>query len=312
MKITNAINELPQVQSKLHFEWDLTNLVFEDERALIKEEYPGVYSTSPFMDVELNIDHRNKKIFTTFKSASENGVPHDVHNGLVSRHTIYTEKSVVKATELKKWVEESILPTIDRLELTYEEYYNGSNIRGCYKNQETQIELIVLFGRELAPSLEIPESDMYIMDVGSCDYENEEETVEVTACNALGIAKTFYVQTTDGLYRQDLGCWIFVDEDHANIDFSDYEGFDKDEIVNAAEIYLSEERTEEIMEFSINHENVYLISFRDKVDVVTENLNFINKDTSSYQRKFSEPIATYDTREEALEYLKKNARKRHH
>jgi len=47
--------------------------------------------------------------------------------------------------------------------------------------------------------------------------------------------ETFHVQTVDGRYRTELGCWMFTDNDGENLDQDDYPSFDFDEIIGAAE-----------------------------------------------------------------------------
>ncbi len=125
-------------------------------------------------------------------------------------------------------------------------------------------------------------------------------TVAVTVNN-----ETFYVQTVDGVYRGDLGCWITTDTSDGEIDYDDYTDFDIDDIVKTAEKYI-QSLTEEIeTDYKINNKTVYIIIRNNNVDVVTHNEGFINKDTSSYQREFSAPIESFDNKNEALQYLSK-------
>tara|TARA_R110000868_G_scaffold8061_3_gene41714 strand:+ start:1720 stop:2064 length:345 start_codon:yes stop_codon:yes gene_type:complete len=64
------------------------------------------------------------------------------------------------------------------------------------------------------------------------------DTVEVTARSATHEEETFYVQTTDGLYRSDLGCWLLTSTSDGDIDQDDYPFFDFGEIVSEAEEFL--------------------------------------------------------------------------
>ena len=68
--------------------------------------------------------------------------------------------------------------------------------------------------------------------------DEEGETVEVNCLSKQGEQETFFVQTTDGKYQADLGCWVVTINSHCNINPSDYPGFDIPKIIEAAENYI--------------------------------------------------------------------------
>ena len=149
---------------------------------------------------------------------------------------------------------------------------------------------------------------MKINNVANVDFDDT--TIAVTATADVSsqeeILNIFYVQTVDSEYRSDLGCWITVEEgDGEDIDQDDYPDFDFDTIIEAAENFLNQNIEEEETDYDISGQTVYLIHSKNSVKIVTRNSNFINKYTSSYQRQYSDPIAEFDTKEEAIEYLEK-------
>lgn len=142
---------------------------------------------------------------------------------------------------------------------------------------------------------------MIITNIEMWDFD--ETTVEITAV-ANDNKETFYVQTVDGVHRGDLGCWITTFSSDGDIDSEDYPDFDIEEIIKEAEEFIQSTTIEEWTNHFIDNERVYLITNTSGTHVVTRNNNYINKDASSYQREFSDPIATFDTREEALNYVR--------
>ncbi|MFW5872131.1 MAG: hypothetical protein ACOCUT_03405 [bacterium] len=134
------------------------------------------------------------------------------------------------------------------------------------------------------------------------NFDDEGTTVSVTVVNN-DKEETFYVQTVDGEFRSDLGCWILTDFSGGDIDYDDYPNFNFPEIIKKAEKFIQEQVQEEKTNFKIDGEYIYLLITDDDVKVVVENSQFVNKQTSSYQRKYSDPIETFDSREDALEYL---------
>lgn len=125
---------------------------------------------------------------------------------------------------------------------------------------------------------------MKINGVNSVDFDDS--TVAVTA-TAKGTKNTFYVQTVDGEYRPDLHCWITIEDgDGHDIYSDDFPDFDINDIVLAAEDFLRKNVEVEETDFEIDKNTVYLIHSKDSVKIVTRNPDFINKDTSTYQREF--------------------------
>lgn len=134
------------------------------------------------------------------------------------------------------------------------------------------------------------------------DFCDEGDTVSVTA-EADNEVRMFHVQMTDNAHRPDLGCWILTDGADGDIDPEDFPAFDIGEIIEYAERFIQATVKEEATRFILNGDDVYLLIGPEKVDIVTRNRNFINKETSSYQREYSDPIATFDTRHKAINHL---------
>lgn len=145
---------------------------------------------------------------------------------------------------------------------------------------------------------------MEIINTGISDFCDEQTTVEVEAKSFHGESETFHVQTVDGFYRRDLGCLVMTNSSAGDIDFNDYPTFDARKILRTAEKYIKSIIKEEHTGFTIGNETVYLLIKNESVDVVTRNSNFINADTSNYQREFSDAIKTFSSREDAIQYLK--------
>ena len=143
---------------------------------------------------------------------------------------------------------------------------------------------------------------MNINYVTYADFCEDRTTVEIRA-SAGDCEEVFYVQTVDGVFRSDLGCWVLSTTSDGDISYDDYPLFDFDEIISAAEEFMQAQVEEERTDFIINNKRVYLIIKNDNVDVVTKNENYINPQTSSYQREFSEPLESFTDRDAALNYL---------
>jgi hypothetical protein len=124
------------------------------------------------------------------------------------------------------------------------------------------------------------------------------DTVEVQATNAIGETETFHVQTTDGLHRSDLGCWLLTSTSDGDIDQDDYPFFDFGLIVSKAEKFVQAQY--EIKE--TNNSDLYLKVYCDKVEVVEINRNFINQDQSSYQTEYT-VIEEFEDEDGAIEYI---------
>lgn len=160
---------------------------------------------------------------------------------------------------------------------------------------------------------------MEIINISLCDFD---ETVIVECTDKNGENKTFHVQTVDRVHRSDLGCGVTTDGSCGEVDEEKYPTFDLAEIVWQAERYIQAMTTEEATEYVANYdefkfyqrttkyaascETVYLIITSNKVDVVIINSNFINADSSSYPRKFSDPIRTFNNKEDAINFLGQN------
>ena len=76
-----------------------------------------------------------------------------------------------------------------------------------------------------------------------------------------------------------------------------------DAVIEAAESYIDSKQEVEVTNYCVDNQYVDLIIKSGSVDIVARNQNFVNADTSSYQRLYSDPIKTFDTRDEAIEYL---------
>ena len=143
-----------------------------------------------------------------------------------------------------------------------------------------------------------------IINVGISDCDKT--TIEVK-CEKGKLKQTFFVQTCDSLYRQSLGCWITTadcGEDYVfSEDSNDFDDNDRIDIVDCAEAYMESIVEEVWTGHKINGEYVFLLVYSDRIDIVTENCRYINKDASSYTRKYSDVIKTFETREEAFEFL---------
>lgn len=143
---------------------------------------------------------------------------------------------------------------------------------------------------------------MSITNTEIADYDDDGSTIIVTAEDIDGNEEAFHVQTVDGEYRSDLGCWVTTPDSDGDIDSDDYPTFDMKEVISAAESAAARFNSEERTDYTIDNEAVYLINKPDGVEVVVENRNFINKYTSSYQRRFRS-IKLADSKDDAIEYL---------
>lgn len=144
---------------------------------------------------------------------------------------------------------------------------------------------------------------MNILNIEIADFCEDGSTVSVSVLDKNDIAFDFYVQTVDGLYRSDLGCWLLTSDSDGDINQDDYPSIDFAQVIKQAEVFLSEQVEEKATEHSIDGEDVYLLISSNNVKVVTRNSRFINKDTSSYQREYSEPLYVADDVQDAEQYL---------
>lgn len=148
-------------------------------------------------------------------------------------------------------------------------------------------------------------SSQKITEIDFADFCEDNSTIAVTV-ESNKDKETFYVQTVDGEFRSDLGCWVIAENSSGeDVDEDDYPNFDIADIVREAECFIQDEIKYEFTEYEIAGETAWLVISPLNVKVVTENRNFINKHSSSYEREFSEAIETFDNKEEAIEYLEK-------
>lgn len=188
----------------------------------------------------------------------------------------------------------------DKYHVDYDGRYNHSmaleslrtqNLKGyLLTHLASEIEEVV-FNAVNTEDITTVISDMFI----NIDFR---DTVEVKAINAIGETETFYVQTTDGLYRSDLGCWLLTSTSDGDIDQDDYPFFDFDLIVSEAEKCVQDDY--EIKDTKSSE--LYLKVYCDKVEVVKINRNFTNQYQSSYQTEYT-LVETFNNEGDADEYI---------
>lgn len=131
-------------------------------------------------------------------------------------------------------------------------------------------------------------------------------TVEITA-EACDTTETFYVQTSEGEYRSDLGCWITTINSNGNILASDYPDFDFDLIIKEAEAVIKAERDlTDTKHNTTNDQNIFIVFENNEYKVLALNHDFINSDTNSYQHRFDEELDSFCTKKEAIDFVKEN------
>ena len=140
------------------------------------------------------------------------------------------------------------------------------------------------------------------------DFDEDGTTVAVEV-ECAGQTETFFVQTVDGDYRSDLDCWVTTATSDGDIDYDDYPLFDFDEIIKVAEKYIRSLVTAEWTKYTIDGQRVYLLIRDESVDIVTENSDYINQYTSSYQTMWDKNLGRFNSKEDAIEFLenRKNA-----
>ena len=79
---------------------------------------------------------------------------------------------------------------------------------------------------------------MKIIKTKLADFIEDNSTVSVTA-RASGYEETFHVQTVEGRYKAELGCYILTDASDGKVEEDEYEGFDFECIIYEAEKYIS-------------------------------------------------------------------------
>lgn len=152
------------------------------------------------------------------------------------------------------------------------------------------------------------EKETKILNVALADFCESGTTITVEAEDGEGRKETFHVQTADGRFRADLGCWLLHESIDGDVENKHFPTFDLIRVMGAADDYIKREMTEH-REYGCHGKIIYLLHYGDeRIDVVVENGEFINPDTSTYMREFSDPLGSFDTREEALEWLEERER----
>lgn len=77
-----------------------------------------------------------------------------------------------------------------------------------------------------------------IIDLAIADFCEDQTTVEVLAQSSERELETFYVQTHNGKYNTQLGCWLTTSASCGQIDQDDFLNFDFDLIIDCAEEFL--------------------------------------------------------------------------
>jgi hypothetical protein len=159
-------------------------------------------------------------------------------------------------------------------------------------------------------------STQQLQEILSCDFEdNDGENNTITVDVKFGDKTTrFYVQTVDRLFRADLGCWVYTDKHFGNVAFDksyedEYRDFDFDEIIEAAEYFIHENTEYLNLEYTIDNEPVIVALKCHKYEVVQLNREFVNADSSPYQREYSEPLFVSDDLNKVKVWLAENATK---
>ena len=135
------------------------------------------------------------------------------------------------------------------------------------------------------------------MKIENVEISDSDETdVDVTVIDNNQNERTITVQTFCGEYRGDLGCLI-------KNEIGDEENFE-DEAINMSEIISSANK--HLSSITTKHKtdkvSFEVHEFNNVFTLVETNYNFINSDTSSYQKPY-EIIKDFDSLEEAREYL---------
>jgi len=133
----------------------------------------------------------------------------------------------------------------------------------------------------------LSDDDTKITSISIADFCDEGTTVAVKA-EANSVEQEFFVQTTDGEFRSDLGCWVMTTESDGDISEDDYPDFDIDKITEAAENYMrSNTNVEATDEFTAEGRRIHLLTMPSgEEQKVLDNPNYINKHQSSYQERW--------------------------
>lgn len=78
-----------------------------------------------------------------------------------------------------------------------------------------------------------------IIELAIAEFCEDQTTVDVFAQSSKQEFETFYVQTHNGKYNTQLGCWLTTSTSVGEIDQDDFPNFDFNLIIEAAEEYLA-------------------------------------------------------------------------
>lgn len=127
-------------------------------------------------------------------------------------------------------------------------------------------------------------------------------TQKVHEAKSVRITRTYHVRTIDNEYRPTLGCWVHEGATSEG-DMLDELPVENSLIIKAAENFLRNTVKQEATQYHINLNTIYLIQKRAVVEVVQLLPDYISKTVTPNEREFSEPIAEFKTKTEALLHL---------
>jgi hypothetical protein len=191
----------------------------------------------------------------------------------------------------------------DKYHVDYSGRYNHSSIIDSLRTGTLSHFLSVTLAQEIKEVVfnAVNSEDITTVITSIGIFYDDDDTVEVTAISAIGESETFHVQTTDGLHRQDLNCWMtapYGDGDGHDIHGDDYPFFDLGLIVEKAEQLV--QNSYEIKWTKCS--GLYLKVYSDKVQIVEENRNFINEHHSSGETEYS-LVETFTDESDANKYI---------
>jgi hypothetical protein len=108
------------------------NIDYQNSTDLITPNYRGDCDRQ--MPIWLEIDWENKEITAYTRNFRVGGTPANIWHG---RADVYHLPNNTDASRLKGWVESDVIPRIKSLEAAYESYWDGSNWRGRWKDDDT-------------------------------------------------------------------------------------------------------------------------------------------------------------------------------
>ena len=196
---------------------------------------------------------------------------------------------------------------LDKHQVDYSGRYNTSMMLDSLKTQSLNDFLLVHLEQEIEKSVfnailsGFPEDTMTVIGVNQAEYDEDGTTIEVECKDITDKTITFAVQTVDGDYRSDLGCWITTDCSDGDIDLDDYPFFNVSVIIDQAEKYLKESYK---LEYLGDHLYLQIDSVTNECELLEENTRFINPDSSNYQRKWNKSHGKFESKRLAIEYIK--------